>query len=122
MVYTKIFQRCKSLNWLVHVRGLLFPSLLNYIVHVYSLRVIFIFIIASLNPVYGQWTVSSQSYHHPQEVLLAQFRLYVHKGGLKPDSFYFIASLVEDDAITPLTGPAIHVFFRIDGNYSESRL
>ena len=34
-------------------------------------------------------TVSSQSSHHPQEVLLAQFRLYVHKGGLKPDSFHF---------------------------------
>ena len=34
-------------------------------------------------------TVSSQS-HHPQEVLLAQFSLYVHKGGLKPDSFHFI--------------------------------
>ena len=30
-------------------------------------------------------TVSS---HHTQEVLLAQFSLYVHKGGLKPDSFY----------------------------------
>ena len=28
-------------------------------------------------------TVSSQSSHHPQEVLLAQFSLYVHKGGLK---------------------------------------
>ena len=27
-------------------------------------------------------TVSSQSFHHPQEVLLAQFGLYVHKGGL----------------------------------------
>ena len=34
-------------------------------------------------------TVSSQSSHHPQEVLLAQFSLYVHKGGLKPDSFPF---------------------------------
>ena len=32
-------------------------------------------------------TVSSQSSHHPQAVLLAQFSLYVHKGGLKPDSF-----------------------------------
>ena len=31
-------------------------------------------------------TVSSL---HPQEVLLAQFSLYVHKGGLKPDSFHF---------------------------------
>ena len=38
-------------------------------------------------------TVSSQSSHHPQEVLLAQFSLYVHKGGLKPDSFHFISSL-----------------------------
>ena len=35
-------------------------------------------------------TVSSQSSHYPQEVLLAQFSLYVHKGGLKPDSFHFI--------------------------------
>ena len=35
-------------------------------------------------------TVSSQSSHHPHEVLLAQFSLYVHKGGLKPDSFHFI--------------------------------
>ena len=35
-------------------------------------------------------TVSSQSSHHPQEVLLAQFSLYVHKGGLKPDPFHFI--------------------------------
>ena len=33
-------------------------------------------------------TVSSQSSRHPQEVLLAQFSLYVHKGGLKPDSFH----------------------------------
>ena len=36
-------------------------------------------------------TVSSQSSHHPQEVLLAQFSLYVHRGGLKPDSFHFIS-------------------------------
>ena len=35
-------------------------------------------------------TVSSQSSHHPQEVLLAQFSLYVHKGGLKADSFHYI--------------------------------
>ena len=34
-------------------------------------------------------TVSSQSSHHPQEVLLAQLSLYVHKSGLKPDSFHF---------------------------------
>ena len=30
-------------------------------------------------------TVSS---HHPEEVLLAQFSLYVHKSGLRPDSFH----------------------------------
>ena len=35
-------------------------------------------------------TVSSHSSHHPHEVLLAQFSLYVHNGGLKPDSFHFI--------------------------------
>ena len=40
-------------------------------------------------------TVSSQSSHHPQEVLLAQFSLYVHKGGLKPDSFHFICLEVD---------------------------
>ena len=28
--------------------------------------------------------------HHPQEVLLAQFSLYVHKGGLKPDHFILL--------------------------------
>ena len=33
-------------------------------------------------------TVSSNSSHHPQEVLLVQFNLYVHKGGLNPDSFH----------------------------------
>ena len=32
-------------------------------------------------------TVSSQSSHHPHEVLLAQFSLYVHKSGLKPIHF-----------------------------------
>ena len=40
-------------------------------------------------------TVSSQSSHHPQEVLLAQFSLYVHKGGLEPDSFHFIYTLLQ---------------------------
>ena len=29
-------------------------------------------------------------YYNPQEVLLAQFSLYVHKGGLKPDSFQYL--------------------------------
>ena len=58
-------------------------------------------------------TVSSHSSHHPQEVLPAQFSLYVHKGGLKPDSFHFlhitgcediktVAQLIEpkDDLVT----------------------
>ena len=36
-------------------------------------------------------TVSPHSPHHPQEVLLAQFSLYVHNGGLKPDSFHLHA-------------------------------
>ena len=39
-------------------------------------------------------TVSSQSSHHLQEVLLAQFSLYVHKGGLKPDSFHFATCIL----------------------------
>ena len=39
-------------------------------------------------------TVSSQSSHHPQEVLLAQFSLYVHKGGLKPDSFHLAPRII----------------------------
>ena len=37
-------------------------------------------------------TVSSQSSHHPQEVILDQLSLYVQKGGLKPDSFHFYRS------------------------------
>ena len=36
-------------------------------------------------------TVSSQLSHHSQEVFPAQFSLYVHKSGLKPDSFHFIS-------------------------------
>ena len=42
-------------------------------------------------------TVSS---HLPQEVLLAQFSLYVHKGGLKPDSFHFLLLFVEKSFFT----------------------
>ena len=40
-------------------------------------------------------TASSPSSHHPQVVLLAQFSLYVHKGGLKPDSFLLKGSFLE---------------------------
>ena len=59
-------------------------------------------------------TVSSQSSHHPQEVLLAQFSLYVHKGGLKPDSFHFISllphnalmqSIIDDSTLPTKTLP-----------------
>ena len=39
-------------------------------------------------------TVSSHSSNHPQDVLLAQFSLYVDKGGLKPDSFHFTTALM----------------------------
>ena len=46
-------------------------------------------------------TVSSQSSHHPQEVLLAQFSLYVHKGGLKPDSFYSFSRCIKASFYTP---------------------
>ena len=42
--------------------------------------------------------VSSHSYHHPQEVLLAQFSLYVHKSGLNPDSFHFYVGLSNQQA------------------------
>ena len=44
-------------------------------------------------------TVSSQSSHHPQEVLLAQLSLYVHKGGLKPDSFHLVLRLSKKQAL-----------------------
>ena len=37
-----------------------------------------------------RFTTTTQSTHHPQEVPLAQFSLYVHKGGLKPDSFHLL--------------------------------
>ena len=42
--------------------------------------------------------VSSHSSYHPQEVLLAQFSLYVHKGGLKPHSFHLHLSNVKEPA------------------------
>ena len=46
-------------------------------------------------------TVSSQSSHHPQEVLLAQFSLYVHKGDLKPDSFHLPQRVVHQERDSP---------------------
>ena len=38
--------------------------------------------------------VSTHPSHHPQKILLAQFSLYVHIGGLKPHSFHFIYVLM----------------------------
>ena len=56
-------------------------------------------------------TVSSQSSHHPQEVLLAQFSLYVHKGGLKPDSFIYLTCLGRSSLHVSVTsGKAFQVF------------
>ena len=49
--------------------------------------------------------VLSQSSHHPQEVLLAQFSLYVHKGGLKPDSFH-LGPLVTPTAVVYSATPS----------------
>ena len=49
----------------------------------------------------GTWSAKRDAkrehnrFESDQEVLLAQFSLYVHKGGLKPDSFHF-----ESDQIT----------------------
>ena len=39
-------------------------------------------------------TVSSQSSHHPQEVLLAQFSLYVHKTGLICEFFGILYRII----------------------------
>ena len=59
-------------------------------------------------------TVSSQSSHHPQEVLLAQFNLYVHKGGLKPVSFHFIFFFnmtIEEQFIALLTSEETAIIY-----------
>ena len=54
---------------------------------------------------YCVWrAVSSQSSHHPQEVLLAQFSLYVHKSGLKPDSFHFFYPAKHDTLTETVKG------------------
>ena len=64
-------------------------------------------------------TVSSQSSHHPQEVLLAQFSLYVHKGGLKPDSFHLDVHKLSPLEKTELGTALIH---HIHGKLSWSSL
>ena len=58
-------------------------------------------------------TVSSYSSHHPQKVLLAQFSLYVHKGGLKPDSFHFylITSPPQNPAYLTTPSPQSALYF-----------
>ena len=43
-------------------------------------------------------TVSSQSSHHLQKVLLAQFSIYVHKGGLKPKSSHLDQTMISNCA------------------------
>ena len=53
-------------------------------------------------------TVSSHSSHHPQEVLLAQFSIYVHKGGLKPIHFIFYCFDMSHKT-TPLRAPVISI-------------
>ena len=53
--------------------------------------------------------VSSHSSHHPQRVLLAQFSLYVHKSGLKPDLFNFLfATLCDAIDVGLMLDKAIH--------------
>ena len=61
-------------------------------------------------------TVSSQSSHHPQEILLAQFSLYVHKGGLKPDSFHFAT------ATQPQVGENASYVFNLRPNILKSSI
>ena len=52
--------------------------------------------------------VSSHSSHHPQEVLLTHFSLYMHKGGLKPRSFkIFYAMLFQSWFTVVDDGPTL---------------
>ena len=43
-----------------------------------------------LNFAFCVWRAVSSHTSHPQEILLAQLSIFVHKGGLKPHSFHFI--------------------------------
>ena len=67
--------------------------------------------------------VSCYSSHNSQGVLLAQFSLYVHKSGLKSDSFHFATSRSSQNGqkrnlcnsplmSPPLTASVLHKFFR----------
>ena len=61
-------------------------------------------------------TVSSQP---PQEVLLAQFSLYVHKGGLKLDSFLFYQTPIFPGTrfVDPMVNFVYHIYQKIDFQY-----
>ena len=48
------------------------------------------------------------SSHHPREVLLVQFSLYVHKGGLKLHSFHFFCPVFRPRTYVHLTHSHIH--------------
>ena len=48
---------------------------------------------------------------HPQEVPLAQFSLYVHKGGLKPDSFHLFSLGDEDKFCLIMSNP--HMVYKL---------
>ena len=65
-------------------------------------------------------TVSSQSSHHLQEVLLAQFSLYVYKGGLKPDSFHLLWKDKQQWLLNP--SPDITVYTRVEASLVDVRL
>ena len=68
-------------------------------------------------------TVSSQSSHHPQEVLLAQFSLYVHKGGLKPDSFHLWQCISNKGSnISRVVGVQYYLIFFVDSLCCWSRI
>ena len=51
------------------------------------------------------------SSHHPQKVLLAQFSLYVHKGGLKPHSFHFQSWSTYSNKLLILNWRSDHFFY-----------
>ena len=60
-------------------------------------------------------TVSSHSSHHTQEVLLAQFSLCVHKGGLKTDSFHviYVYGTVHNNGLAKLFDSIAHSNFLV---------
>ena len=69
-------------------------------------------------------TVSSHSSHHLQVVLLAQFSLYVHKGGLKPDSFHFTipSALSVSAGILQAVDPNLKYVIRRDEHLDQSHV